>query len=88
MNKTVKEYLADIGRKGGRKSRRTLSPDTARAMVRLREARRAFKRFYAQCFWSFRPDYVVREEDIPWVCKQLMTHGGREGWKMGERLCR
>ena len=88
MNKSVKKYLSDIGIKGGRKSRRTLNPETARSMVRLREARRAFKHFYTQCFWSFRPDYVVKMEDIPWVCRQLMTHGGREGWNVGERLCR
>jgi hypothetical protein len=54
-------------------------------MVRLREARRAFKRFYAICFWSSPKDYVVT---IPWVARQLMTHGGREGWRIGTGLCR
>jgi hypothetical protein len=88
MDKAIKKYLANIGRKGGQKSRRELSPEAARSMVKIREARRAFKRFYTRCFWSYRPDYIVKAEDIPWVCKQLMTHGGREGWKIGERLCR
>ena len=69
-------------------SKRMLSPDTARRMVQLREARRAFKRFHTQGFWSFDPDYVVRLEDVPWVAKQLMEHGGREGWEIGARLCR
>ena len=41
MQKSVKAYLAEIGRRGGRKSRRALDPETARAMVRVREARRA-----------------------------------------------
>ncbi|MGD0839144.1 MAG: hypothetical protein ABSB49_21115 [Polyangia bacterium] len=54
-------------------------------MVRLREARRAFKRFHANCFWSSPKDYVVTMEDIPWVARQVMTHGGREGWLTGAR---
>jgi hypothetical protein len=57
-------------------------------MVRLREARRAFRRFYVQCFWSSPKDYQVTMEDIQWVARQLMTHGGREGWRTGANLCR
>ena len=44
---SVSEYLARIGRKGGAKSRRVLSSEDARNMVRVREARRAFRRFHA-----------------------------------------
>jgi hypothetical protein len=40
MDPHVKEYLAAIGRIGGRKSLRTLAPETARRMVAVREARR------------------------------------------------
>jgi hypothetical protein len=47
MDPNVKAYLAEIGRKGGRKSRRTLTPDAARRMVAVREARRAYRRFHA-----------------------------------------
>ncbi len=57
-------------------------------MVKLREARRAFRRFHTQCFWSFDPDYVVTMDDVPWVARQLMEHGGREGWQIGAKLCR
>jgi hypothetical protein len=32
----VREYLANIGGKGGKKSRRTLTTEQARAMVRAR----------------------------------------------------
>jgi len=84
----VRRYLAEIGRRGGRRSRRTLDPDTARQMVRLREARRAFRRFHAACFWSSPPDYLLTPADIPWVARRLMTFGGREGWRLGARLCR
>jgi len=36
----VTEYLSKIGRKGGQKSRRTLTPEQAREMVRAREAKK------------------------------------------------
>jgi hypothetical protein len=88
MTPEVRAYLAEIGRRGGRRSRRVLPRETARRMVRLREARRAFKRFYARCFWSSPKSYVVTMEDIPWVARQLMTHGGRDGWRTGASLCR
>jgi hypothetical protein len=57
-------------------------------MVRLREARRAFRRFRVQCFWFCDPEYIVTPRDIPWVAEQLMKHGGRTGWEIGARLCR
>lgn len=85
---TTRRYLAKIGAKGGRKSRRVLTPEDARAMVRVREARRAFRRFRASCFWSYRPDLVITSADVPWVAEQLMAHGTREAWEVGVRLCR
>ena len=80
-------YLAEIGARGGRKSRRTLDPETARTMVRVREARRAFRRFRTTCFWSYRPDLVIGAADIQWVAEQLMKHGNREAWRIGAKLC-
>ncbi len=84
----IKRYLAEIGARGGRKSRRTLSPEDARAMVKVREARRAFRRFRTRCFWSYRPDLHIGPEEVPWVAEQLMKHGDREAWRIGARLCR
>lgn len=84
----VRKYLAEIGRRGGLKSRRSLDPNAARSMVRVREARRAFHRFYADCFWSYRPDLIIRREDVSWVAEQLMKQGTREAWLVGARLCR
>ncbi|MGD2215374.1 MAG: hypothetical protein PVJ64_01405 [Gemmatimonadales bacterium] len=86
--KEIREYLAEIGRKGGRKSRRALDPATARNMVRVREARRAFRRFRTLCFWSCRPDLEIGLSDVAWVAEQLMKHGDREAWLIGARLCR
>ena len=88
MDRQVKNYLAEIGRRGGRKSRRSLDPETARAMVQVREARRAYRRFHAGCFWSFDPEYRVRAADVPWVAEQLRKHGGRNEWNVAEALCR
>jgi general stress protein YciG len=39
--KHVREYLAEIGRRGGEASRRELSKSHARQMVDIREAKRA-----------------------------------------------
>ncbi len=88
MEQNIKSYLADIGRRGGRKSRRVLDPETARAMVRVREARRAYRRFHAECFWSFDPAYLIGPSDVSWVVEQLRKHGGREAWETARKLCR
>ena len=84
----INRYLSTIGARGGRKSRRTLDPETARAMVRVREARRAFRRLRTSCFWSYRPDLVIGASDVPWVAEQLMKHGNRDAWRIGAKLCR
>ena len=84
----VKRYLANIGARGGRKSRRVLDPAAARDMVRVREARRAFRRFRTTCFWSYRPDLVIGADDVTWVAEQLMKNGNREAWRVGAKLCR
>ena len=84
----LRRYLAEIGSRGGRKSRRALSPEAARDMVKVREARRAFRRFRATCFWSYRSDLVIHSADVPWVAEQPMKHGNREAWRVAAKLCR
>lgn len=86
-NPEVKQYLAEIGRRGGKRSRRTLSSLTAREMVKVREARRAFKKFHTSCFWSYSPDLKITKADIAWVAEQLMKNGDRAAWMKGEELC-
>ena len=88
MDPNVKKYLAEIGSRGGRKSRRELEPEMAKAMVRVREARRLYRRFHAACFWSFDPEYRIGPSDIAWVAEQLRRHGGREAWELASKLCR
>ena len=88
MDPKVRAYMSAIGRRGGQSSRRRLTPEQARNMVRVREARRAYKTFYARCFWSYDPNYVVTSKDVDWVAKQLMKLGDREAWELGSKLCR
>jgi len=40
----ISEYLAKIGAKGGKKSRRVLTPEQARAMVAARKKKRSKKK--------------------------------------------
>lgn len=87
MDKNIKKYLSKIGSRGGKKSRRHLDSKEAKKMVRLREARRAFKNNFARCFWSYDPDLLIRYEDIPWVSEQLMKNGDRKLWELGVKLC-
>lgn len=84
----IRRYLAEIGAKGGRKSRRVLSPDDARAMVRVREARRAYREFHTRCFWSSPRDLTISAADVAWVADRLMRHGNREAYLRGAKLCR
>jgi len=88
MIPVLREHLSRLGRKGGRVSRRQLPPDEARALVRIREAGRAYKRFHTQCFWSFDPKLRITRVDVPWVAERLMTFGGPAGFELGARLCR
>jgi hypothetical protein len=57
-------------------------------MVRVREARRAFRRYRTTCFWSYRPDLEIGIEDVRWVAEQLMKRGNRDAWEAGAKLCR
>ena len=62
--------------------------DTAARQRRLELARKAFREFYAQCFWSYREDAEITEEDIPWVVRELRQNGGHRGYRVAGELCR
>ena len=87
MEESVKKYLSKIGREGGRKSRRLLSSETAKIMVKVRMAKRAFKEYYSSCFWSFDPELEITAKDIKWVAEQLMKNGNQAAWRTGRKLC-
>lgn len=55
-------------------------------MVRVREARKAFRRYHARCFWWTNPEFRIGVEDVAWVAEQLMIHGDREANTLGAKL--
>ncbi len=77
---------AQAGRLGGLRNRRALSPDAARAMVQVREARKLYRAYYTTCFWWARPDLVIGLNDIASVADGLRKHGGRDAWRAAARL--
>ena len=61
--------------------------ETAEA-ARVHAARRAFRRYHAQCFWYLRADLKVTAGDIPMIADGLRKNGGREGFLLAAQLCR
>lgn len=55
-------------------------------MVRVREARRAFREFYSQCFWYMRPDLEITMADLPEIARGLRQNGGKRGLLLA-KLC-
>ena len=86
MDRAVREYLRQIGRRGGKRSRRALSRGDAQEMVLLREARRAFSRFRTSCFWSTDPELKMTMTDVPWIIDNLRRFGDREAWGVAQKL--
>lgn len=88
MHPQIKAYFSEIGRKGGQKSRRQLDSSQARTMVRIREARRYYRKFHALCFWNSPQNLKIEQGDIEWVARKLRENGGRMGWEAADKLCR
>jgi hypothetical protein len=61
--------------------------DAAARQRRLDLARKAFREFYAQCFWSYREDAEITEDKIPFVIRGLREHGGQAGYRIAAELC-
>jgi len=62
--------------------------DTEARRRRLDLAKKAFREFYAQCFWSYREDAEITEEKIAFVIRGLREHGGLAGYRIAAELCR
>lgn len=84
----VTEYLKKIGAKGGKKSRRSLSPEQARRMVAVREARKAYRKYKQACFWSSPEDLVIQYQHVPLIVKGLREQGDRDAFVLAGRLRR
>jgi len=61
--------------------------DSAVRRRRLELARKAFREFYAQCFWSYREDAEITEDKIAFVIRGLREHGGLAGYRVAAELC-
>jgi hypothetical protein len=61
--------------------------DTAIRQRRLDLAKKAFREFYAQCFWSYREDAEITEDKIEFVIRGLREHGGLAGYQVAAELC-
>jgi len=61
--------------------------EKARLESRVEIARKAFHEFYAQCFWSYRRDLQITEEDIPFILRELRRNGGHQGYRIVAELC-
>lgn len=55
---------------------------------RLELARKAFKEFYVECFWSWQENPEITEETIPLIVRALRIHGGAKGYELANELCR
>jgi hypothetical protein len=54
---------------------------------RLELAKKAFREFSVQCFWSWPEDARITEETIPSIIRGLRLHGGHRGYKIAAELC-
>jgi len=63
------------------------NPTPPLPVEKLALARQAFRDFHARCFWFMRPDAVIVEEEIPYICQRLRADGGSSGFQLAARLC-
>jgi len=63
-------------------------PNALPPEVRAR-AEALVRKYFAQCFWSWRADATVGSPgQLELVIQRLREHGGREGWRDAADLCR
>ena len=54
---------------------------------KLEHARRVFKEWFARCFWSWNPDVVITEKNLPLLIRDLRLNGGHQGYRIASQLC-
>ena len=55
---------------------------------KLELARRVFREWFARCFWSWNPDAIINEENLPLLIRDLRLNGGHKGYRIAAQLCR
>lgn len=53
----------------------------------LELAQKLFEDFYIECFWFWKRNHKVVQEDIPNIIKGLRIYGGHRGFKLSAKLC-
>jgi hypothetical protein len=86
ITEETRAYFAQIGRKGGQRSRRPLTSFEARRMVGVRLARAAYRKFHTLCFWSYSPDFHINGRTAEWVVAGLKRNGNRAAWTAAARI--
>jgi hypothetical protein len=86
ISNSTRAYFAEIGRKGGLKSRRPLSRAQAQKMVAVRLARFAYHKYGTACFWSYARDLNVTADNACWVAEKLRRNGNRAAWRTAIRI--
>src|SRR5262245_5411920 len=83
---TLRQHLKTIGRRGGLRSRRLLDSSAARDTVRVREARRAYRRFHARYFRNYPADRRIALAEVPWLVRQLRETGDAQASRIADYL--
>jgi len=82
----IKTCLRGIGAEGGRGGIRRLDSAQARRMAAVHEARRAFRDYKTQCFWSFDPAWNIQNEQVPLVIRTLRNEGNAQAFALAKRI--
>lgn len=75
-----------MGSKGGRLSKRKLSPLESNQMLAVREANRAFKLYKSTCFWSFPDNFKVTQSNLYLVTKALKEQGNLKAFNKARQI--
>ena len=62
-----------------------LTPLTTEEKLEL--ARRVFREWFTRCFWSWNPDAVINEQNLPMLIRDLRLNGGHQGYRIAAKLC-
>jgi len=50
-------------------------------------AQELYRKYHAQCFWHYKKDLIIDENNFHLVIEGLRKYGGREGYLLADELC-
>lgn len=54
---------------------------------RIALAQKAYREFYARCFWHLRPDLELDERHLEIIARGLRRYGGKQGFALASTIC-